>query len=950
MLEPTFKILKVNSNTIKIDEIINEKEGVAGRMLYELKMALEKVNNPADIMILHKTGKFNPITPLKRLDVGKLQYDAMESRFFDKRISEMNKAQKLVNLDKHLKPFEQFKQKQEETLKRQREEDLIKDNKIKEEMRKIQLNKLQRNMAFLENWNEKGKENWEKNQKTLKDRMKKDDIFRAKTQDRKSIKLNSIHEQNKKEIYEELDQFESNLKKAGIDSPEGEKKAYSLDKSHTMFSASATMLRIKEKKMISDFLRKERDKRRRKMIVDQAKAQKEIEVRKRQELLLDKLNQQSRQEKELSYEIWRAEQCKEIIKDNRVLREGKYKQKREEYVLSSKFKEEEMLKVLREELTMDLEAKKLRLNELQIQEKKENRKNNYNLMKGVIEEVFEISELMYSHQQDQDSFDFSQNFFTEVCKLFNNSKPLIPYRSIRNPLGIKALTMEYEENVKESIDFLSLQEMRDYIEGNGLWIPLHKGDTPENPELDDKYIPKNPINNNYLGNLVKFLILSNYKQNEEMTNSFNQTNTNYLPIKLCLLGYDFSGKKTLISYIRQKYGIEAIYVEVLVHEALEKANEFLVKNSEKQEETLPEIPKSPFDKELLELSLEIHKAVTSGRKIPDILYIKLIIQRLKKLFPLKSFEQFVDFYRDLPAIIPKKTSLKSNAPPLTKEELFLENLMNHNHKFTKGWILYDFPHTYDQAKLLEEHLTGFLTKDERKSYSYEKRLETASLIARPDSMKTIPRKMMNSGIDSCFLLKNSKEECLRRALGRKYDALTKVHYHLDESVPPVDNAPLIERLESKREIKENELVLVDKFNAFDVNYQDLKQWMQIFGFDTIELNNWQEIEANKDVVLNFEAVQMIIEKIVEYKEKIVENELESRRLKQESERKALDEARVREEKEKEMKLFDNEELKKDLQKIKKGSDLGQENLKHEHISRNDILFELKLFIFLFFYL
>ena len=47
--------------------------------------------------------------------------------------------------------------------------------------------------------------------------------------------------------------------------------------------------------MVSDFQRKERDKRRRKMIVDQAKAQREIEVKKREEVLLDKLKQQSRQ-------------------------------------------------------------------------------------------------------------------------------------------------------------------------------------------------------------------------------------------------------------------------------------------------------------------------------------------------------------------------------------------------------------------------------------------------------------------------------------------------------------------------------------------------------------------------------------------------------------------------------------------------------------------------------
>lgn len=933
MLEPTLKTLKINSNSILVDKIINQKPGVAERMLYELKMALEKVNNPADILILHKTGKFNPIIPLKRLDPGKLQFDAMESRFFDQRINEMNKAQKQVNLEKHLLPFEEFKLEQEEMLHRQREEDIIKENKIKEEMRKIQLNKLQRNMAFLENWNEKGKENWEKNQKITKDRIKKDEDFAAKTQERKNIKLQSIHDQNKKEILEGIASFESNLKKMGIESPEGEKKASSMDKSHTMFSASATMLRIKEKKMVSDFLRKERDKRRRKMIVDQAKAQREIEVQKRQELLLDKLNQQSRQERELTYEIWRAEQGKEIIKENRVLREGKYKQKREQCVLSAKYKEEEMLHVLREEFAMDLEAKRLRLGELQIQEKKETRKFNYNLMKGIINEMFDISDLLFSHQQDQDAFEFTPNFFSEIVKLFTNSKALIPYRTIRNPISTDILTLEYEDNEKESIDYLSLQELTDYTEGRGLWTPVHKGECPENPELDDKYTPKIPINNFYLGNLTRFLIMKSYNQEKQVESS--KSSTNYLPLKLSILGYDFSGKKTLISYMQQKYGIEPIFIDQLIEEALDRANEHLNKLEETPKKNPMEIPLRAQDKELLNLSLEIRDFTVTGKRIPDIYYIKLILLRIKQLFPSMNFSQFVDFYQEKPYNAPKTHTPHRDSvigvAPLTKEEIFVQNLMSHSHKFTKGWVLYDFPHTYEQAKLLEEHLTGFLPKDERPLLLYEEKLKVAAILAKANPVTVIKRKLIPSGLDCCFLVKTSKEECLRRALGRKHDGLTKVNYHLDDIIPPTDNAPLIERLENRRDIRDNELVLVDKLNAFDSNSNSLKDWFQNFGIEELGLESWQEIEYQKDPVLNFEAVSKISERILEFKEKMIENELDSRRKLADEEQRVLEEAKLQEEKDKELNFIDVEEIKQDIQKIQKGNSMEKDLLKVEQI-------------------
>lgn len=108
----------------------------------------------------------------------------------------------------------------------------------------------------------------------------------------------------------------------------------------SIMSATATISRIKEQKAMRDWVRKERDKRRRKMIVDQSKIQRDIEVQKREEHIVEKLKQQSRQEKEIEYEIWRAIQCKYIIKNNREYRTEKYRLKNEKNVMYAKYKEE----------------------------------------------------------------------------------------------------------------------------------------------------------------------------------------------------------------------------------------------------------------------------------------------------------------------------------------------------------------------------------------------------------------------------------------------------------------------------------------------------------------------------------------------------------------------------------------------------------------------------------
>lgn len=54
--------------------------------------------------------------------------------------------------------------------------------------------------------------------------------------------------------------------------------------------------------------------------------------------------------------------------------------------------------------------------------------------------------------------------------------------------------------------------------------------------------------------------------------------------------------------------------------------------------------------------------------------------------------------------------------------------------------------------------------------------------------------MINGGIDIAFYLDIDKKESLRRACGRRIDKLTGSEYHLDENLPPIDNAPLVERL------------------------------------------------------------------------------------------------------------------------------------------------------------
>ena len=81
-------------------------------------------------------------------------------------------------------------------------------------------------------------------------------------------------------------------------------------------------------KTLNDTIRKERERRRRKMIVDQGKKQLELENERRKGQIVERLHRQSKQEQELEYEAWRTQQCKNIVFENRKLREARYHARR----------------------------------------------------------------------------------------------------------------------------------------------------------------------------------------------------------------------------------------------------------------------------------------------------------------------------------------------------------------------------------------------------------------------------------------------------------------------------------------------------------------------------------------------------------------------------------------------------------------------------------------------
>lgn len=120
-------------------------------------------------------------------------------------------------MEKHLDKFEQERLTQEDHASKAQNEETDAKDKMRQEIRRAQINKLQRNAGFMEEWLQKGVEDWKKNQSIKKDRERRQLEFEYKqTEKYHNFAVTKIDEAGK-EVADGISAFENTLKKAGIE-------------------------------------------------------------------------------------------------------------------------------------------------------------------------------------------------------------------------------------------------------------------------------------------------------------------------------------------------------------------------------------------------------------------------------------------------------------------------------------------------------------------------------------------------------------------------------------------------------------------------------------------------------------------------------------------------------------------------------------------------------------
>lgn len=146
----------------------------------------------------------------------------------------------------------------------------------------------------MKEWEAEGKKNWQQNTTNRDNAIAKVKYFEDKEVTQYKTKLNKLLDEATVEMQGGVNDFSKNLQKLGIEQNTNiddamkrmeEKKGIPPGQIQN-FSYAATMNKIKEGKNVNDFAGKERDRRRRKLVVDQAKTQTDLDRKKNEESLI----------------------------------------------------------------------------------------------------------------------------------------------------------------------------------------------------------------------------------------------------------------------------------------------------------------------------------------------------------------------------------------------------------------------------------------------------------------------------------------------------------------------------------------------------------------------------------------------------------------------------------------------------------------------------------------
>ncbi|XP_032754683.1 sperm flagellar protein 2 isoform X2 [Rattus rattus] len=479
------------------------------------------------------------------------------------------------------------------------------------------------------------------------------------------------------------------------------------------------------------FAREQREKRRRRLLMDQLIAHEAQEEAYREEQLIHRLMRQSQQERRIAVQLMHVRHEKEVLWQNRIFREKQFEERRLKDFQDALDREAALAK----QAKIDFAEQTLRAKEIHEKIAMERAQQRYEKHYGICAEIL----------------DQILDLCTKVADYRLLTNNLIPHKMMHdwkelffsgNPIYEQTEQTESTEDHHVELNKMNLLDSKDYED--------YKNMTGEWALPEDMANSSPPSNNNILGHVLLRLIENSYPSEQQAAD----TELPSFAVKGCLLGKTLSGKTTILKALQNDIPIRVLSIDTLVQEAIQAFNDG-EKNSKapSMHEDVKEDPEAD-QKEMIipQDKNELTDTQVPGEATPQ-----------KEGVKTSDFEQFRPsngfLSLSMRAQLGAKSELMLRRGKSVPDVLLVNILVNAIKKIpvNQSWVLDGFPMTVNQAKLLEEALTGY----KRKSMQLKKKkAQMPTLALSPTTSKEVP--LLPSAFDFAILLDISDNSSLAR--------------------------------------------------------------------------------------------------------------------------------------------------------------------------------------------
>ncbi|KAI8510088.1 hypothetical protein Bbelb_125160 [Branchiostoma belcheri] len=812
-LEPTLRLLEVDFDTNIAHSIMTEQYGVATRLLYQLFIGLGRKQKANLTGVAMET--MRPAAPVK--------LEGIESEIYKERLKILTPRQTDQNLGKLQAKFDDKWTKHEQTMFREKMEE-------EERYRRLQSEESQKAVEKARMARQKQTELLAKLRaatveipkpppsKTLRAIKQRKDARRMKEAEDTRVMIKDFENKLKSQ----------QIATSGMDDGSSD-LAFSVTTEDLEYKPPPVDLiqpganddyigKIKRRLEEDSKAREEREKRRRKVLVDQLKAHDAQEEAHREEMLVNRLMRQSQQERRIAVQLLQARHEKDIIRKNRIFLEKQYDARRVKDFEDALNKEKELAQLAKLEYIEQTKAEQELHDRIAAERAEQRYRRHYDMCMEVTLQIVDYATKFGEYRELTESELVPPKLFREWTQLFIEGHPL--YEEKDTAEGSEPTPEQIIEMEKQKL--LNDGDFKEYKDMIGEWEP------PEGSEIN------NEKNNNVVGHIVQriFNIVSPPKPPPPPP-EFPP-----FPVRACAVGKLFGGKSSALRILAESHRLAVLSPDQLVNEAVEA-----FKNGEVLEEVTPSMSDEVFEE--VQAATEITPATqlsdkpegeapTQESSVPGITPQPSVTTVVEPATP-EATEKAASARQDgedqdksdgaqpplsgsatplgeSGGLSPRSSVRKSSArksdtshPEPTNraklgskaikslrkgksvdDQVLVDIVIDAIRRLPEGtgWVLDGFPLTLQQAKLLEKALTGSepAASGSKVSATNRKISKKSSLALDPNPGKEPPTPP--PGIDVVILFDIPDDVALKRAAGRSYAPQADQQYQQEFNPPP----------------------------------------------------------------------------------------------------------------------------------------------------------------------